>query len=367
MRIFLVTAVVLLSIHISSAGTFSLDSIGLERIDGNVYILHRVEEKETLYSLSKRYRVEIDDIIAINPSSEFGLNIGEILKVPVAVKTVPAEDGRITHKVQPKETLYSISKKYEVTPEDIKKWNRISTNILDIGQELIIYPTSANAAPSSVPAVVETPKSDQKLLSNRVEGYSYHIVREGETLYSLSRKYEVPLEDLREWNDLRVNDIAIGQELIIGKGKPKAAVETSEEPENVQKAEQVAKENNPNEQKEPSEPVGVPVKDVIYADAGAPLARENTNFDEIVESGLAEVIEGSSNNRKYLALHRTAKVGTIMRIRNEMNGQEVFVRIIGKLPDTGANRNILLKISRAAYEQLGAIDDKFRVTISFMP
>ena len=56
-----------------------------------------------------------------------------------------------------------------------------------------------------------------------------------------------------------------------------------------------------------------------------------------------------------------------MRVRNEMNGQEVFVRIIGKLPDTGENRNILIKISRAAYDQLGAIDARFRVTISFIP
>ncbi|MEJ2004710.1 MAG: hypothetical protein P8X57_07055, partial [Cyclobacteriaceae bacterium] len=42
------------------------------------------------------------------------------------------------------------------------------------------------------------------------------------------------------------------------------------------------------------------VREVVYADAGVPLARENTNFDEVVESGLAEVIEGSANNRKYL-------------------------------------------------------------------
>ena len=357
MRFFLITAVVLFSMHISRAGSIAQDSIGLERIDGNVYVLHRVEEKETLYSLSKRYEVDIDAIVAVNPSSEFGLNIGEILKVPVAVKKVPSEDGRITHKVQPNETLYSISRSYNVTPGDIKKWNRISTNILDIGQELIIYPASSTEAVTSVSTPGEPEEKEQKFMANRVEGYSYHIVADGETLYSLSRKYEVPLEDLREWNDLRVNDIAIGQELIVNKGKSTIEANTPE--------------TKPEQQKEvlekPSKPNVTPASEVVYADAGAPLARENANFDEIVESGLAEVIEGSSNNRKYLALHRTAKVGTIMRIRNEMNGQEVFVRIIGRLPDTGANRNILLKISKSAYDQLGAIDDKFRVTISFIP
>ena len=119
--------------------TVPADSIGIEKINGRVHVLHQVEEKETLYSLSRRYKVNIKEIIAANPSAEFGLNIGEILKIPMAVENTPAE-GRITHIVQPQETLYSISKKYGVSPEQVKEWNRISTNLLDIGQELIIIP-----------------------------------------------------------------------------------------------------------------------------------------------------------------------------------------------------------------------------------
>jgi len=335
MRFFLLTIIGLLLITYVHAGTYATDSIGIEKIGDKVYVLHRVEEKETLYSLSKRYDVKINMIVAANPSSEFGLDIGEILKIPLSETNVSAEDGRVVHTVKPKETLYSISKAYGVEPDAIKEWNRISTSILDIGQKLIIYPSGMETS-----VVVDQPAE-----TIRQEGYKYHTVTDGETLYSISKKYEVALEDLREWNDLSVNDISIGQDLIIGRTVKEVVVPV------------VASDPEPVEN----------VTEVIYADAGTPLARENTNFDEVVENGLAEVIEGSSNNRKYLALHRTAKIGTIMRIRNEMNGQEVFVRIIGKLPDTGANRNILIKISRAAYDQLGAIDDKFRVTISFIP
>ena len=89
--------------------------------------------------------------------------------------------------------------------------------------------------------------------------------------------------------------------------------------------------------------------------------------DEVVESGLAEAIKGSAKNQKYLGLHRSVPVGTVMRVRNEMNGQEVFVRIIGKLPNTGANKNVIIKISKSAYDSLGAIDARFRVTISYLP
>jgi rare lipoprotein A (peptidoglycan hydrolase) len=56
------------------------------------------------------------------------------------------------------------------------------------------------------------------------------------------------------------------------------------------------------------------------------------NSDEISQNGLAELIEGTEGNRKYLALHRTAPVGTILKVRNEMNNREVFVRVMGKLP-----------------------------------
>ncbi|MCA6073898.1 LysM peptidoglycan-binding domain-containing protein [Fulvivirga sedimenti] len=334
MRIFLMLLIILASVSLTNARSVGVqDSIGLERIGDKVYILHQVEEKETLYSLSRRYNVAIKAIIGVNPSAEFGLNIGEILKIPSAVEKVPAEDGRIVHIVKPQETLYSISRSYGVSSEDVKKWNRISTNILDIGQELIIYPsdTDNTTSDSSSKVIAVTPSQNGE--------YIYHVVKAGETLYSISRTLEVPLEQLREWNDLSVNDISIGQQLIVGKKVPK------------------------------EEPATDPVKEteVIYADTGTPLSRENANFEEVEENGLAELIEGSSNNRKYLALHRTAKVGTIMRVRNEMNGQEVFVRVIGKLPDSGANRNILIKISRSAYDQLGAIDARFRVTISFIP
>ncbi|MEJ2004711.1 MAG: LysM peptidoglycan-binding domain-containing protein [Cyclobacteriaceae bacterium] len=124
MRFFILTLVGLS--FFCQSGAVSLDSIGIEKIDGNVYVLHKVEEKETLYSLSKRYEVEISDIIKVNPASEFGLNIGEILKIPLISERVPEEDGRIVHKVKPGETLYSISREYGVSPAWTSARNSLS-------------------------------------------------------------------------------------------------------------------------------------------------------------------------------------------------------------------------------------------------
>jgi rare lipoprotein A (peptidoglycan hydrolase) len=69
----------------------------------------------------------------------------------------------------------------------------------------------------------------------------------------------------------------------------------------------------------------------------------------------------------FLALHRTAPVGTIMQVRNQMNDLSVFVKVIGKLPDTGANDKVIVKLSKKAYERLAALDKRFRVELSYMP
>ena len=89
------------------------------------------------------------------------------------------------------------------------------------------------------------------------------------------------------------------------------------------------------------------------------------NSDEIIEAGVAELIEGTEGNRKYLALHRSAPVGTILKVRNEMNNREVFVRVMGKLPESAVNDKLIIKLSRSAYDRLGAIDPRFRVELTY--
>jgi rare lipoprotein A (peptidoglycan hydrolase) len=75
----------------------------------------------------------------------------------------------------------------------------------------------------------------------------------------------------------------------------------------------------------------------------------------------------NSGTDKYLALHKTAPVGTIMQVKNQMNGQSVYVRVIGALPDTGENNNVLVRLSPRAVQKLGTGDSKFRVETSYVP
>jgi len=355
------------------AGTFSQDSIGLEEVNGQKFILHKVEMSETLYSVSRKYNVSIYKIIESNPPTEFGLEVGQVIKIPYEKeenkpekkqinkeeqKEVQVINKDITHRVVQKETLYAISRAYEVSIEDIKKWNDLQGNSIDIGQELVIKQTQE----------VSSAKEEGMISENTNENNKTHIVKPKETMYSLSKQYDVSIEDILEWNGMTSTDIGIGQELIVGK----EAIETSSKDITIRVTTVKKSPNAIDSLKEDSS-----AKQKAKIDSSAfqheeknrmeSPVKENTEFEEIIESGTAALIEGSEGNRKYLALHRTAKVGTILRVKNEMNDQEVFVRVLGKLPDTGINKNVVIRISKSAYDRLGAIDPKFRVTISYIP
>src|SRR5690606_10622866 len=88
---------------------------------------HRVQKGETLYSISKQYNVSADDITTLNPEVKDGLKENTVLIIPVKVEvnTENTHDVPLkSHKVKRKETLYSISKKYGVSTDNIKKYNK---------------------------------------------------------------------------------------------------------------------------------------------------------------------------------------------------------------------------------------------------
>jgi LysM repeat protein len=313
------------------------DSTGTEVINGKVFVIHLVGEKETLYGISRRYGTTVDSILQYNPTADGGLEIGQILKVPyVPRRPQKSPDGGTTHIVAAKETMFSISQAYNVSIEDIKQWNNLTDNSLSIGQELVIKKGSSGSA------TAQTTTSSKGL----------HIVAAKETMFSIAKQYGVTIQQIKDWNKLEGNEISIGQELRVAP-PPNEPVKT------VVPVVVAANEV----QKEPVAQTATPKPDV--KEQTIRISESVKNSDEISQNGLAELIEGTEGNRKYLALHRTAPVGTILKVRNEMNSREVFVRVMGKLPDTALTDKLVIKISKSAYERLGAIDQRFRVEVTY--
>jgi LysM repeat protein len=349
----------LLILSLSYSSEIPADSIGLETINGKLFVIHKVDEKETLFAISRRYKTTVDAIIQYNSGAASGLEIGQILKVPYTAKqSLSAQSSDIVHEVAPKETMYSIAKKYGVTTDQIKQWNKLTDSPLSIGQQLVIK--KANAMAVMNPTKV-TPEISKK---------GVHTVDQQETLFSISKQYGITIQQLREWNNLEGTELKIGQTLFVS--QPEKAGLVTKKPDSVKTTtgQQVVTtrpvtptapvENRPAplEQKQEAAKPETPTQTIR-------ISESYKNGSETIEGGLAELIEGTEGNRKYLALHRSAPIGTILKVRNEMNNREVFVRVMGKLPDTALTDKIIIRISKSAYDRLGAIDPRFRVEITY--
>ena len=323
------------------------DSIGIETINGKTFVIHKVGEKETLYGISRRYGVTVTQILEFNKTADAGLEIGQILKVPY-IPRPKTPKGATVHKVAEKETLFSISRQYNVTIDEIKQWNSLPDNSLSVGQELVIKATN------TIPGMPQAQPVEMK------SARTVHTVAQKETLFSISRQYGATIDQLKTWNNLTSEELSIGQVLFVAQPIYNSASQTQANPV-VETTQQTTTQTPVTTE--------IPVtKTEVTPQVKAPvvtISESVTNKDEIKESGLAELIDGTEGNRKYLALHRTAPVGTILKIRNEMNNREVFVRVIGKLPDTALTDKLVIKISKSAYDRLGAIDPRFRVEVTY--
>ena len=119
-------------------------------VDNSSQINHVVEPKETIYGLSKKYNVSVGDIKLYNKQLLVdGLKIGQIIRVPSkddlasteskSINEQKKSEIEIRHKVEPKETLYGISKKHNISIDEIKQQNEtLLQKGLQIGQILII-------------------------------------------------------------------------------------------------------------------------------------------------------------------------------------------------------------------------------------
>lgn len=320
-----------------------MDSTGLVREGGVSFVTHRVEIGETLYSLSRKYSVGVQEIIDANPGSQNGLKAGSTLRIPYSVKS-DSSAGAV-HTVRAGETLFSLSRQYNVGIEALKSANNLTGNSLRVGQKLRI------------------PQSGTESMAG---ASSFHVVKASETLYSISKLYNTSPAQLRKWNDLEGNQLKIGQKLLIADSGAPNNGETSAssmlpqsavEPRDVEQKEETAAPSTPaKSDSPPPDPVTERLPEKDYA-----------RTEKIVQRGLAEVIKDSDETRKYLAMHRSAPVGTIMQIKNEMNDQVVFVRVVGTVQSTGDNDKVLVMISQKAYDRLGAVDQRFPVEISYIP
>lgn len=172
------------------------------QVDQNQNFKHTVVKGETVFSISQMYNTTVEDIYRLNPDTRESISIGQVLTIPQrrVISEVKEENYRY-HTILPKETLYSVSKTYSLKPEDVMAANPgLSAETFQIGRTIRIpfFESYQVVKPYELQTTELT-----------------HRVSRGETLYSISRKYNVPVGEIEAKNPMLAGGLKTNMELII--------------------------------------------------------------------------------------------------------------------------------------------------------
>ena len=174
-------------------------NIPREKIDPSEKVdIHVVLPGETLFGIARKYRITVEELKELNGLNDYSIQTGQ--ELIINGNAGPATEEKLqepvyTHEVKKGETLYSISRLYNTTVEELKKLNNLTSNELSVGQKLKLNQGDGEEKG----AVNEKPKT--------------HTVEKGDTLYSISRKYEVSIGELKKLNGLTDDSLSVGQVL----------------------------------------------------------------------------------------------------------------------------------------------------------
>ena len=268
----------------AKASWSAADSIGVEYQNGRKIIIHELEAKETYYGLSRRYQIPVKDIIAANNNK--ALKIGDTVRIPQEAVDVPTTTA---------------------VPSD----------------------TTIQQQTTPVPILAEGE-------------YTAYKVGKGETLYTVSKRFIISVESIKRANGLTSEAIQAGMVL-----------------------------NIPNEELPPPPPTvnEIMVHDADSAtDGGAELEIPANKYGirEMNEKGVGVWIDDlNQEGGSMLALHKTAPVGTVIKITNPMTRRTTFAKVVGKFADTSETKNAIIVISKSAASLIGVLDRRFQVEIAY--
>ena len=150
---------------------------------GNVYI---VKKGDSLYSIAQKYNTTVDELKKLNGLTSNIINVGQVLKLPEKENIVDYD----LYIVKKGDTLYKIANNYNISVNELKKINNLTSDTLSIGDQLL------------VPIIDES-------------DYTIYIVKKGDSLYSIAQKYNTTVDSIKKLNNLASNLLSINQQLKI--------------------------------------------------------------------------------------------------------------------------------------------------------
>lgn len=159
-----------------------------------------VKAGDTLYSIANRFNVTVDELKRANNLTSNALTIGQKLIIPAEEEQAPSTSDYINYIVKSGDSLYKIANQYGVSVNDIIEFNQLPSTVLSIGQQLLI-PTKQETTPS-------TPST----------GGQYYTVKSGDSLYKIANQFGVTVDSIINFNNLTSTMLSIEQQLFIPTG-----------------------------------------------------------------------------------------------------------------------------------------------------
>lgn len=257
------------------------DSVGTEVINGEEFVLFKIEKGDNYYQLSKKYKTTVGQLTQINGNGT--LSLGRIVKVPTGRKPV------------------------------VKKLSGNNTQL--------------------------NPRDPQ-------QGFTEYIVGEKETLYAISKRFGITVEDIKKTNNLKNNIISGGMKLMIPNQPLPPERPKLVEPKGI---ENITPDSTNVDDKEENQ-----------------ISTNRYGIREKSERGIGVWIDGlSTQGTSNLALHKSAPVGTILKITNPMTKSVTYAKVVGKFNDNAENQNAIVVLSKSAAASIGALDKRFQVEIAY--
>lgn len=279
-----------------------------------------------------------------------GVSLAQAQSNTASTKTT-VKNGKtfLEHTVTSKDTYYQLSRIYGVPVKDIMNANNKKN--LRVGDAVFI--------PAKEEAKKEEPKKEIAKTNSSNEGDSRTLgnpnsetiqakilteykVGNNETLYSIAKRFSTTVDNIKKLNSLNTDTVREGQTLKIPDGNVVV----------------VQKETAPAA-------INIPIPDN--------LSKEEIEFEtnrygirEKKEKGIGIWMENlESGGRSNLALHRTAPVGTILKITNPLTKSVTFAKVVGKFSDTSESRDAIVILSKSAASYIGALDKRFLIEIAY--
>jgi LysM repeat protein len=339
------------------------NTIMVEGTAGNLYVNHTAAPKENLYSIGRIYNASPKDIIPYNNSGlEKGLNIGQVIKVPLKevnftqTNKIAADEASIPlyHKLDAKENLYQVSTRFNKVPvATLKAWNNLADENVGIGQDLIIGYLKVKKELSPLAGgglVIPTTETPTDVVTKEVV-------------------FEPPV--------IKADVVKAKPEPIAKKAvAPKVTKPVVEEAKaELEEKVAVVKETAPKPKPAVKDIVKPVVETTVEESESAGNARDfkggvfksiyNKEGEE--ETGIAGVFKSTSGweDGKYYCLYNKAQQHTIVKITNKTTGKFVYAKVLDVMPDLKQNNNVQIRVSNAAADILGAGASNFECKIEY--